>query len=118
MKTVVTIGTGYSGSSAIYEFLRQTNNFHDPFPNIEFSITYDPGGVMDIDECINNNYTPNKAKTIYEQFKKNIHFYTNKNYGLKQGKNMIVQNYNLNNLLIKYLQSLIGIKYELSLIHI
>ena len=39
MNTIVTIGTGYSGSSAIYEFLRQTNNFHDPFPNIEFSIT-------------------------------------------------------------------------------
>ena len=112
MNTIVIIGTGYSGSSAIYEFLRQTNNFYDPFPNIEFSITYDPGGVMDIEECINKNYTPNKMKIIYEQFRKNINFYTNKGYGLKQGKNMSFENANINDLLIKYLESLIELKYK------
>ena len=42
MRTIVTIGSGYSGSSAVYELLQSTNDFHDPFPNIEFSITYDP----------------------------------------------------------------------------
>ena len=54
-KTIVTIGTGYSGSSAIYQFLRLSDSFYDPFPNIEFSLTYDPGGIMDIEQCIKNN---------------------------------------------------------------
>ena len=112
MKTIVTIGTGYSGSSAVYEFLRLTNNFYDPFPNIEFSLTYDPGGVMDIDECINKNFSPNKTTLIYEQFKKNIAFYTSKDYGLKQGKNMSIYNHSITNLLNEYLESLVEIKYE------
>ena len=66
MKTIVTIGTGYSGSSAIYQCLRESRNFYDPFPDVEFSITYDPGGVMDIDECINKNFS--KWQIGYETF--------------------------------------------------
>ncbi len=112
MKTIVTIGTGYSGSSAIYQCLRESRNFYDPFPDVEFSITYDPGGVMDIDECINKNFSPNKTKVIYEQFKKNINFYTNKNYGLRQGKNMFIKNFNVKDLLNNYLESLIELKYN------
>ena len=38
MKTIITIGSGYSGSSAIYEYLRLTNLFIDVFPNKEFSL--------------------------------------------------------------------------------
>ena len=36
-KTINTVGTGYSGASAIYEFLQKTNLFYDPF-NIFLSI--------------------------------------------------------------------------------
>ena len=32
MNTIITIGSGYSGSSAVYEYLRRTNLFFDPFP--------------------------------------------------------------------------------------
>ena len=52
MRTIVTIGSGYSGSSAVYELLQSTNDFHDPFPNVEFSITYDPGGIIDIENKV------------------------------------------------------------------
>ena len=86
MKTITTIGLGYSGSSAVYEFLQKTNFFFEPFSNTEFSLTYDPGGIMDINTCIVNSFTPNRTKFVYEQFKKNIKFYTNKNHGLKPGR--------------------------------
>lgn len=112
LKTIVTIGTGYSGSSAIYEFLSSSDSFHDPFPNIEFSLTYDPGGIMDIEQCIKNNFSINKTKVIYDQFKKNINLYTNKNFGLKPGKGMLIKGSNIKNLLAEYLQSLVELKYE------
>ena len=54
MNTIITIGSGYSGSSAVYEYLRRTNLFFDPFPDKEFSITYDPGGISDIENCLLN----------------------------------------------------------------
>lgn len=111
-KTIVTIGTGYSGSSAIYQFLRLSNSFYDPFPNVEFSLTYDPGGIMDIEQCIKNNFSTNKTKVIYDQFKKNINFYTNKNFGLKPGKGMFIKGHNITNLLAEYIQSLVELKHE------
>ena len=36
MRTIVTIGSGYSGSSAVYELLQSTNDFHDPFQILNF----------------------------------------------------------------------------------
>ena len=59
-KTIITIGSGFSGSSAIYEYFQKTKLFFDPFPNIEFSITYDPGGLVDIENLIKNNYSINQ----------------------------------------------------------
>jgi len=112
MKIITSIGLGYSGSSAIYEFLQQTNFFFDPFPNAEFSITYDPGGIMDIDTCIANKFTPNKTKIVFEQFKKNIKFYTNQSYGLKPGKNLKIKNYSFEKILSEYLNSIIHLNYE------
>ena len=35
MKTITTIGSGYSGSSAVYDYLKSLNLFFDPFPDTE-----------------------------------------------------------------------------------
>ncbi len=112
MKTITSIGLGYSGASAIYEFLQQTNFFFDPFPNAEFSITYDPGGIMDIDTCITNKFTPNRTKVVFDQFKRNIKFYTNKSNSLKPGKNLKINNYDFDKILYEYLNSIIDLNYE------
>ena len=58
-KIINTVGTGYSGSSAIYEFLQKTNLFYDPFPSSQFSITYDPR--IDLENVIKNQFTINKS---------------------------------------------------------
>mgnify|MGYP001227715222 CR=1 FL=1 len=110
MKTIITIGSGYSGSSAIYEFLQKMKKFHDPFPNQEFSLTYDPGGIMDIENCILNKSTINQNNYVYEQFKKNILYYLNKASSLKPGKEFKSQNFE--KLSLEYLNSIISLKYE------
>ena len=112
MRTIVTIGSGYSGSSAVYELLQSTNDFHDPFPNIEFSITYDPGGIIDIENIINGNFTVNKTQVVIKQFKKNITFYTNKSHGLKPGKNIALEKRDINKIFKNYLTSIIELNYE------
>lgn len=113
MKTIITIGSGYSGSSAIYEYLCLSNLFFDPFPSHqEFSIMYDPGGISDIENCLNNNFTPNKNKVIYDRFLENIKFYTSDNRGLKPGYNIKLKDENFEEILKKYLNSITEVVYE------
>ncbi len=112
MKTIVTVGSGYSGSSAVYEYLRNTNLFFDPFPNKEFSLMYDPGGISDIENCLLNNFTPTKNKIIYEKFLENIEFYTSTDKGLKPGKNIKIKSNNLNIILKEYINSVTEVFYE------
>ena len=82
-KTINTVGTGYSGASAIYEFLQKTNKFYDPFPNSQFSISYDPGGLQDLENIIRNQFTINKSKQAYDNFKDLINFYCAENKSFK-----------------------------------
>ncbi len=112
MKTIITIGSGYSGSSAIYEYLRLTNLFIDVFPNKEFSLVYDPGGIEDIENCITNNFTPSKTKLVYDRFIKNIEFYTSNTGGIKSGKNFEMDNKNFEKILKDYLNSITNLIYE------
>ena len=112
MKTIITIGSGYSGSSAVYEYLQLSNLFFDPFPNKEFSLMYDPGGINDIENCLLNNFTPNKNKFIYERFLKNVDFYITSEKGLKPGKNIHIRNHKLEVILKEYLNSITDVFYE------
>jgi len=112
MKTIITVGSGYSGTSAVYEYLRLTNLFFDPFPNKEFSLMYDPGGISDIENCLLNNFTPTKNKIIYDKFLENIKFYTSTERGLKPGKNIKIKNQNFEVILKEYLNSITEVVYE------
>ena len=73
-KTIVIAGTGYSGSTAIYEYLQLQKNFHDPFKNKEFTISYDPCGIRDIENCIIGEYSISKANFVYRNFWKILIF--------------------------------------------
>ena len=110
-KTINTVGTGYSGSSAIYEFLQKTNLFYDPFPSSQFSITYDPGGLIDLENVIKNQFTINKSTLAYNNFLKLIEFYCDQNNKLKLGKNLSKYNKNLNNILKNFLNNIVLLKY-------
>jgi len=111
-KTINTIGTGYSGASAIYEFLQQTNLFYDPFPNSQFSISYDPGGLQDLENVINNQFTINKSTEAYNNFIELINFYCGQNKGLKIGKNLTKYNTNLKYLLTNFLNNIVILNYK------
>ena len=112
IKTIITIGTGYSGSSAIYEYFQKTKLFFDPFPNTEFSISYDPGGLVDIENLIKNNYSINQNQYIYKNLKNNIKFYVSKNRGIKQGKNFKLHFEGIENSLKNFLKNIVDLSYK------
>ncbi len=111
-KTINTVGTGYSGASAIYEFLQKTKLFYDPFPNNQFSITYDPGGLLDLENVIKNQFTINKSKLAYNSFTDLIEFYCDQNSGLKIGKNFTKYNKDLNYLMKNFLNNIVILDYK------
>lgn len=110
MKTLIIIGTGYSGSSAIYEFLKKTNRFKDPFPDKEFSLTYDPGGLLDLEEKILKSKSINQVNYTISQFKKNFYYYTNKDNSVKPGKNFSNKK-RLKHLFEDYMNNIIDFEY-------
>ncbi len=111
-KTINTVGTGYSGSSAIYEFLQKTELFYDPFPNSQFSISYYPGGLLDLESVIKNQFTINKSKLAYNNFVELINFYCNQNSRIKVGKNLVKYNKDLNYLMRNFLNNIVILKYN------
>ena len=112
LKTINTLGTGYSGSSAIYEFFQKTNLFYDPFPNSNFSLTYDPGGLMDLEKVISNTFTINNSKIAHDNFQDLIGYYSKKNQGTQTGKDLIKHNKELGILLEQFLKSITVLNYK------
>jgi len=110
MKTIITIGTGYSGSSAIYEFLKNTNQFTDPFPDKEFSLTYDPGGLLDLEDKILRAKSTNQVNLIVKQFQNNFYYYTNADNSSKPGKSFS-NKLRLKHLFDEYLNKIIEFRY-------
>lgn len=110
-KTINIIGTGYSGSTAVYEYLQLQNFFHDPFKNKEFTISYDPCGIVDIENCISETHSISKANFIYKNFLENIYFYINKANDLKPGKNF-QNSEKIKKLLFRYAEDIINFKYD------
>ena len=110
MKTLITIGTGYSGSSAVYEFLKKTNKFSDPFPDKEFSLTYDPGGILDLEDKILRSKSTNQVNYAIRQFKRNYYYYINADNSSKPGKNF-PNKIKVKFLFDEYLKNIIEFKY-------
>ncbi len=106
------MGTGYSGSSALYEFFQKTNLFYDPFPESNFSLTYDPGGLVDLEILIKDSFTVNKSKIAYERFIDLIEYYSKEKRGFDSGKNLSKHNRNLQYLLLNFLNNIIIMKYK------
>ena len=80
-------------------FCKKQNYFTILFPNSQFSISYDPGGLLDLENVIKNQFTINKSTLAYYKFLKLINFYCDENKRFKTGKNLIKHNKHLNHLL-------------------
>ena len=111
-KTIITIGSGYSGSSAIYEYFQKTKLFFDPYPNTELSITYDPGGLLDIENLIKNNFSINQNQHVYKNFRNNIKFYISKDKGIRAGKNLKFHFQDIEKALEIFLKNITDVNYK------
>jgi hypothetical protein len=81
MKTIIVLGTGYSGSSAINDYLISRNDFQDLFKGGEFRLVNDPGGIDELYNSFYKNYSLNCASNALKNFKKLIKnsYYSNYN---------------------------------------
>jgi len=75
MKIVIVIGTGYSGSSAVHDFITNNTNYENPLHNQEFRILDDPDGILNLYNsfyvnCSINNFT--NAIINFEKYIKNL----------------------------------------------
>lgn len=79
MKKFIVIGSGYSGSSALFDYLRGRGDIEDPFNSREFRLTHDPCGLHELYNSIYNNYSLQLANSNIEYFEKNaFRMYGNK----------------------------------------
>lgn len=69
-KIIIVCGSGYSGSSAVFDYLK--SKCHTPFGNFEFGLIMEPYGIENIYYNFYKNFTPNGSSEAIFQFKKYI----------------------------------------------
>ncbi len=57
MRKIIVIGSGYSGSGAVVEYLIGRSDVFDPFRGREFRLIQDPDGLMDLYNSCKNNFS-------------------------------------------------------------
>ena len=68
-KKIIVLGSGWSGSSAIFEYLRERTDVEDPFSGEELRIIQDTYGIEYLYNTINENFTPSTADFALKMFR-------------------------------------------------
>lgn len=68
MKTIIIIGTGYSGSSAIHDFITQNTIYKNPLEDQEFRILDDPDGILNLYNSFYKNPSVNNFTNAIIRF--------------------------------------------------
>ena len=66
-KNVIVMGSGNSGSGAVYDYLALRPDFYSPLHQ-EFRLVQDPGGIMDIHAALVFGFHVNRASAAVENF--------------------------------------------------
>ena len=104
-KIIIVCGSGYSGSSAVFDYLRP--KCHAPFGNIEFGLIMEPYGIENIYYNFYENFTPNGASEAIFQFKKYIQSLKN----INSNKTYPFDKYFFNECK-KYINNIISLTYD------
>ena len=67
-KKIIVLGSGYSGSSAIVDYLVGRGDVSDPLAGEEFRLVQDPGGLMDLHYSIGHGFSFNAASRAIQDF--------------------------------------------------
>lgn len=68
MKKVIVIGSGYSGSGAIFDYLVKRSDICDPFQGGEMRLIQDPDGLMDLYVSCSQNFSLQGTSAAFNRF--------------------------------------------------
>ena len=66
-KKVIVLGSGNSGSGAVFDYLAKRKDFHSPLEH-EFRLIQDPGGIMDLHTALVFGFHVNRASAAIKNF--------------------------------------------------
>jgi len=67
---IIVLGTTYSGSGAVYDYLSSRGDLHDPLQGIEYQLPQMPNGLMTLEAVAKNAFHPGTADYVLDQFEK------------------------------------------------
>jgi len=67
-KKIIVVGSGYSGSSAIVDYLVGRGDVYDPLAGQEFRLVQDPGGLVDLHHSVGSGFSFNSASRAVHDF--------------------------------------------------
>lgn len=67
---IITLGTTYSGSGAVYDYLSGRGDMFDPLKGIEYQLPQMPNGLMALEAVAGNAFHPATADYMISEFEK------------------------------------------------
>lgn len=70
-KYIIILGTTYSGSGAVFDYLSGRGDLYDPLLGTEYQLPQMPNGLMTLESISNNAFHPGTVDYVLTQFKEN-----------------------------------------------
>lgn len=67
-KKIIVLGSGYSGSGAVFDYLAGRPDVYDPFNGREFRLIQDPGGITSLHYAVGAGFSINVANAAIHEF--------------------------------------------------
>ena len=67
---IIVLGTTYSGSGAVYDYLSGRGDLYDPLQGIEYQLPQMPNGLMTLEAVAKDAFHPGTADFVLDQFEK------------------------------------------------
>ena len=67
---IIVLGTTYSGSGAVYDYLSGRGDLHDPLQGIEYQLPQMPNGLMTLEAVAKDAFHPGTVDFVMNQFEK------------------------------------------------
>ena len=111
-KYLVILGSGYSGSGAIYDYLSGVKGFYPALSGHEFRLIHEPGGLNELYEAISSGFHPNRANDAIYRFKRLAHRCSNSRKAMRRGLGYAESILNYQEKIESYLRDILLMSYE------